>query len=218
MGKKGFTLLEILITLSILAVVLSTIYLTFNQSMLVMAAMEERAETTEKGRLILERMSRELRNTFVSSTAPARHPFRLGLVAQSYKEKEFYRDRLDFTALTPPGGDSWENAGIIQEIGYFLDYAPGGEGLTLFRRQDNALDGDILRGGTITPICSKIKELSFVFFDQAGAKHKEWNSLEGPRKGILPGRVEIKLVMEDVQNKAQVFQTQVFLPLGGDGG
>ncbi len=72
--------------------------------MLVMAAMEERAETLARGRLILERMSRELRNIFISPTGPAAHPFRLGLVGQSHKEKEFYRDRLDFTALAPPGG------------------------------------------------------------------------------------------------------------------
>ncbi len=216
MDKKGFTLFEILITLSILGVVLSIIYLTFNQSMLVMAAMEERAETMEKGRLILERMSRELRNTFISTTASAMHPFRLGLVGQSHKEKEFYRDSLHFTTLTPPGGDSWENAGEIQEIGYFLDYAPGTEGLTLFRRQDEAKDGDILRGGIIQPICPKIRELSFVFFDQVGEKHKEWNSVEGARKGKLPVRVEIKLAIEDGQGKTQVFQTQVFLPLAGD--
>lgn len=216
MTKRGFTLFEILITLSILGVVLSIIYLTFNQSMLVMAAMEERAETVEKGRLILERMSRELRNTFISTTAPAAHPFRFGLIGQPHQEKELYRDRLDFTALAPPGGDSWENTGYIQEIGYFLDYAPGSEGLTLFRRQDEAKDGDILRGGIIQPLCPKVQELSFLFFDQAGGKHKEWNSLEGARKGSLPARVEIKLVIEDGQGKNQVFQTQVFLPLAGD--
>ena len=217
MDKKGFTLFEILITLAILGVVLSIVYLTFNQSMLVIAAMEERAETIANGRLILERMSRELRNTFISATAQATHPFRLGLVAHSSKEKEFYRDRLDFTALPPPGGDSWENAGVIQEIGYFLDYVPGGEGLTLFRRQDNALDGDMQKGGIVNPICPKIKELSFIFFDQAGGRHKEWNSLEGARKGNLPTRVEIKLVIEDGQGKTQVFQTQVCLPLARDG-
>ncbi|MGQ9695497.1 MAG: prepilin-type N-terminal cleavage/methylation domain-containing protein [Thermodesulfobacteriota bacterium] len=218
MDKKGFTLLEVLITLSILGVVLSIIYMTFNQSMLVMAAIEERADTLAKGRLILERMSRELRNTFISATARANHPFRLGLVAQTQKEKGFYRDRIDFTAFAPPGGDAGENTGHIQEIGYLLDNAPGAEGLTLFRRQDEAWDGDILRGGIRQPICPKVQELCFVFFDQAGGKHKEWNSLAGDRQGNLPTRVEIKLVIEDAQGRGRVFQTQVFLPLSGDRG
>lgn len=218
MDKKGFTLLEVLITLSILGVVLSIIYMAFNQSMLVMAAIEERADTFEKGRLILERMSRELRNTFISATAQTTHPFRLGLVGQTHKEKGIYRDRIDFTAFAPPGGDAGENTGHIQEIGYFLDYAPGAEGLTLFRRQDEALDGDILKGGIMQPICPKIQELRFVFFDQTGGKHKEWNSLAGDRKGNLPTRVEIKLVIEDAQGRGRVFQTQVFLPLSGDSG
>ncbi len=215
MAKKGFTLLEILITFSILGVVLSIIYMTFNQSMLAIGAIEERAENVEKGRLILERMSRELRNAYISATARAAHPFRYGLVGRSSKEKDFYRDRLDFTALIALGGDAGENAGPIQEISYFLDYTPGADGLTLFRRQDGAVDGNILKGGIIQPICPKVRELSFIFFDLAERRHKEWNSLEGDHRGTLPTRVEIKLVIEDAQGKARVFQTQAFLPLAG---
>lgn len=216
MDKKGFTLFEILITLFILGVVLSLLYLTFHQSMMVMATMEERAGTTEKGRLILERIGRELRNTFISATAHPASPWRLGLVAQSSKERDFSRDRLDFTTLALPGGNFFENTGHIQEIGYFLEREAGGEGLTLFRRQDDALDGDLLRGGIIQPLSSKIQELNFVFFDLQGRKYKDWNSLEGAHKGILPARIEIRLVMEDAHGKGQVFRTQVFLPLAGE--
>ncbi len=210
--------MEILITLAILGVVLSIIYMTFNQSMLAIGAIEERAETVEKGRLILERMARELRNTYISATAHAAHPFRYGLVGRSSREKDFYRDRLDFTALIALGGDAVENAGHVQEIGYFLDYTPGADGLTLFRRQDGGIDGDILKGGIIQPICPKVRELRFVFFDLAEGRSKEWNSLEGAQRGSLPSRVEIKLVIEDTQGKARVFQTQVFLPLAGGRG
>jgi len=42
--SDGFTLFEVLITLSILGVVLSLVYLTFHQSMAVMAETEDRAK------------------------------------------------------------------------------------------------------------------------------------------------------------------------------
>lgn len=216
MSKKGFTLFEILITLAILGVLLSLLYLTFHQSLVAMGAIEERADTVEKGRLILERMSRELRNTFIPAITNAASPFQLGLVAKSSKEKDYFQDRLDFTSLVPCGGDSFENTCPLQEIGYFLEHEPGQEGLILFRRQDDARDGDLLRGGIITPICSQVRELSFVFFDRQGRKDKEWNSLQGTRRGTLPLRIEIKLVLEDAQGQMQAFRTQVYLPLAGE--
>lgn len=213
MAKKGFTLLEILITLSILGVILSLLYLTFNQSMTAVAQIEERADIMEKGRLILERMSKELKNTFVPSLINFPSPYRFGLVAQSSQERNYYRDRVDFTSLMPPGREPLENTGIIQEIGYFLEYEAGERGFSLFRRQDDGLDGDLLRGGITQILCTGVRELSFVFFDRQGGQDKEWNSLQGVHQGTLPARVEIKLMLEDSQGRIYPLRTQVFLPL-----
>jgi prepilin-type N-terminal cleavage/methylation domain-containing protein len=57
---SGFTLFEVLITLSILAVILSLLFMTFHQSMMVMADTDDRAEVIQQGRLILERVAGDL--------------------------------------------------------------------------------------------------------------------------------------------------------------
>ena len=205
-------------TLAILSVVLSILYLTFNQSMMVMAAAGDRAEVIQEGRLILERMAAELKGSFISPAGNRPPTFRYGLIGRSNKEGENYHDQLDFTSLAPPLADSQGGEGEILEIGYFLEREPGGKGLTLFRRQDEPLDGDLQRGGRILSIRDGVRGLSFTYFERQGESQKEWNSLDGIRKNQIPARIEILLTLEDAHNQLHTFRSQVFLPLAGEKG
>jgi hypothetical protein len=144
--------------------------------------------------------------------------FPYGLIGRSNKEGEYYHDQLDFTSLTLPYAVSQGGGGEILEIGYFLEREPGGKGLTLFRRQDEPLDGDLQRGGRTLSIRDGVRSLSFTYFDRQGQTQKEWNSLEGARRSQLPSRIEILLILEDSQNQLYSFRSQVFLPLAGEKG
>src|SRR5512139_1257313 len=85
-NSLGFTLFEVLITLSILGVVLSLLYLTFHQSMTVMAETDDRAEVIRQGRLILEKMTGELRGAALVPQREGLQAYRTGLVGRSTKE------------------------------------------------------------------------------------------------------------------------------------
>jgi hypothetical protein len=85
--------------------------------------------------------------------------------------------------------------------------------LTLFRRQDAAIDGDLLQGGVSMAICDGIRSLSFTYFDSQKREEKEWNSLEGAQKNKLPVRIGILLMIDDSQGRAHEFRTQVYIPL-----
>ena len=212
MKRSGFTLFEVLVTLAILAVVFSILYMTFHQSMGVMAETEERAEVIHQGRLILERMSKDMEGIFVPLQNPPSPLFRFGVVGRSTREGKNFRDRLDFTALAPPYFSPGEGRGEMREVGYFLDHQPGGKGLTLFRRQDEGLDGDLLQGGVSMAICDGIRSLSFSYFDSQKREMKEWNSLEGAQKNKIPVRIGILLTIDDSQGRAHDFRTQVYIP------
>ena len=164
----AFTLFEVLITLSILGVVLSLLYLTFHQSMMVMAETDDRAEVVRQGRLILERMAFDLKGTVFVLQREGFPAYRTGLVGRSTREGNDFLDRLDFTSLTPPSAASVEGGWGFTELGYSLDHSPGKKGFTLFRRQDNAGDRDLLRGGRSLPICDRVCSLSFSYFDRLG--------------------------------------------------
>ena len=212
MKKEGFTLLEVLLTLSILAVVLSILYMTFHQSVKAMADTEGQTEVIQQGRLILERMSADIRGGFISLQGGGSQTSRYGLIGRSQKEGNDFTDRLDFTTFAPSSGGEGE----IFEVGYFLDHEPGGRGLTLFRRQDEAMDGNLLQGGRTLSICDGVRSLGFSFFDRQGKDQREWNSLEGVHRQVLPGRIEIHLKLEDSRGAVHAFRTQVHLPLAGE--
>lgn len=209
---SGFTLFEVLITLSILAVILSLLFMTFHQSMMVMADTDDRAEVIQQGRLILERVAGDLRGATLFSRREGAPGFRSGLVGRSTKEGMDFMDRLDFTTVTPFSSSSTERGWGLGEVGYYLDHQPGMKGLTLFRRQDEALDGDLTRGGRSLSICDRVRSLSFSYFDRDGKKVKEWSSLEGERKSQLPYRIEVHLRLEDSRGQVHDFRTHVFLP------
>jgi prepilin-type N-terminal cleavage/methylation domain-containing protein len=209
---SGFTLFEVLITLSILAVILSLLYMTFHQSMAVMADTDDRAEVIQQGRLILERVAGDNKGAIIFQQREGARGFRSGLIGRSTKEGNDFMDRLDFTTQTPFSSSSTERGWGVGEVGYYLDHQPGVKGLTLFRRQDEALDDDLTRGGRSLALCDRVRSLRFSYFDQQGKKVKDWNSLEGERKSQLPFRVEMHLRLEDSRGQVHDFRTHVFLP------
>lgn len=214
---KGFTLFEVMMALSILAVVSALLYLTFHQSMIIMAGAEEQAEVSLKGRLILERLSGELKGCFMARGGKGKG-FQQGLVGRSSSlGGDDFSDRVDFTTLSLPVLLEELEKAEVMEVGYFLDRLPGGKGLTLFRRQDLALDGDLLQGGKVLLIGDRVRSLRFIYFDRLGRLHSEWNSLEGVNRNQLPHRIEIQLKLEDPAGRVHFFRTQVALPMGGVG-
>jgi len=210
----GFTLFEVLVALAILGVVLSLLYLTFHQSMMVLAETDDRAEVIRQGRMVLERISSDLEGAVLLPQTEVFAAYRTGLVGRSTKEGNDFLDRLDFTSVTPQAAAA-EGGWGFREIGYSLDRSPGRKGLTLFRRQERLGDRDLLRGGRSLAVCDGVRSLGFSYFDRQGKRGKEWNSLEGERRNQLPSRVEVHLRMEDSRGRVHDFRTQVHLPLSG---
>ncbi len=77
------------------------------------------------------------------------------------------------------------------------------------------MDGNLLQGGRSVAICDRVRTLGFSYYDRQGGKGKEWNSLEGGQRNLLPSRVEIQLKLEDSRGRVHEFRTQTYLPMSG---
>jgi hypothetical protein len=175
-------LFEVLITLSILNVVLSLLYLTFHQSMMVMAETDDRAEAIQQGRLILEKAVGELR----------------GL--RWFPERGLQAYRTGLSAVPPKRGMSFWTAWIYP-FAPSRDFcrgrwgcsdwaiswtAPRQKGLHPVPAPGRGADGDLLRGGRSLALCDRVRSLSFSYFDRLGRKAKTGNSWKEQRLNQLP--------------------------------
>ena len=96
-NDKAVTLIELLIASSIFVIVMVSIYSTFHTGLFGYRDIEENIDTYQAARIILERLSRDLRNSFVYS--PDETMF-LGkaneisflTLADNFKENEFLRN------------------------------------------------------------------------------------------------------------------------------
>jgi len=63
MKNKAFTLTELLITITILIIITGAVYLSYNLSQKAYRESEKAAEISQNGRVIIERITREIRQT-----------------------------------------------------------------------------------------------------------------------------------------------------------
>jgi len=98
--KRGFTLTEMTVVIAIFSLIIATVYLIFALNQRVYLTGEEMAEITQNGRVILERMTREIRQakeivTELSddeSEASSIIEFEDGHITTRYHYIRYYRD------------------------------------------------------------------------------------------------------------------------------
>jgi type II secretory pathway component PulJ len=198
--QTGLTLLDLLLAMSLLIVVLTTIYMVFaNHERSVEAAAESR-DSYGQARMILDRMIRDISGTWL----PAVGALNEETVLFSGQE-----DRVDFITtarLSPemaPGLD-------LVEVGYHTVENDDQNGYSLIRRQDKSLDQDISEGGTTITLTNQLETFEIVFIDQEGEAKTAWKASDVSK---LPKSIKIKLVIRLDDDKTETFTTAASLPL-----
>lgn len=184
-GANGFTLIEILVAIAIIAILLSTVYGIFTAVSSARQRLETEGETYQLARVIFDRLGRELRGAYYATTN--RHTeFAGGLTEDGRPFLE-----LSTTASTPQGGELTGIAAVRYEL-QDDPQSPAGDQHTqelmrtevpLFEAPDpNAKPYRMARG---------ISQLTFRFY-QDGKWQQSW---QAQNNGGLPQMVEVTLVM-----------------------
>lgn len=217
-ASAGFTLLEILLAVTLLAVVTALVYGAYGGTEKIVNAVVAEDRAYRMARDTLDTLSRDL----ASLGAVEGSPF---LVSRDGRYPEAARDISFLSRSTVPFLE--ESASSLSRIDYFLREKSGADGddagYSLVRREVpyrdeasldvNSRDGE--KGGFV--LCESVKSMIFRFYRE-GSEYEDWDSLsqEAAMSGKVPDRitVEIRLVNRTDRDRPFPFMTAVFIPLG----
>ncbi|MBW1935223.1 MAG: prepilin-type N-terminal cleavage/methylation domain-containing protein [Deltaproteobacteria bacterium] len=206
----GFTLLEILIAIFILAIVLSLLYTSFTGTLHNIEQTETKADVYQMARVTLDRVVEDLECAFISSRS--KH----GFVGQAIETEGRHRDTLSFISRAHLVLDEEDPGQEITRISYTTGEGYEGQGLALFRSDAPLFLGKPEEEATGSMICDNLESLRFTYYDEKGEEFDSWDSTKEEFKDRLPTRVSIllEIVNKDDPESPLRFYTGVTLPMG----
>jgi general secretion pathway protein J len=214
----GFTLLEAMIAMAIMAMMGTLIWSSFSPSFQLKEEVEAQADQDAAIRQAVNRMAKEISMAFLSNDYD-KGRYREMLTLFDGRRNAGNRDRLVFTSLAHQR--LYENAPESDQMTVeyrVLDDPEIAGQLNLMRREKIVLDDQPDRGGIEEVLCEDIQGLTFRYWDDQKKEWVEdWNTKDVSRQGQLPFRVEITLLAGPHDKPVKYLtQTQVFLPLPQD--
>lgn len=214
MGKNGFTLMELLISIAIFAVVISSVYGAYRVTFQTVSSAEKQSLADVAGRIILERISDDLAVLAIDDDGL--------LKGQRGDGPDGRADSLECIAYAHLDFSREEKSGGRARIGYRVVENENGH-LDLYRSDTLALPGDdegAARRGELLARDLLSFQLTYVTGD--GTETEEWNSRpegetpEGGPQGIdLPALIRVEIVLtESAEDKAGIYlRTSVAPPV-----
>jgi prepilin-type N-terminal cleavage/methylation domain-containing protein len=195
---QGFTLIEVLLAMSLLALVLTGIYTSFSTASRSVENAEIVRDETDLARTLISRLSLDIENADCDHVA-------YGAVFYGKKEEvdtEGVRHRHDSLAMTTltnfPRPNSKETE--LLEADYYFKEKENGKGYSLMRREKRELVKDgppPFEGGVEYEITDQVSELRFRYSDNGSIWLDGWGDKDNANKCIKgkPAIVEMTLVL-----------------------
>ena len=225
---RGMTLVEIMLTIGLIAMVSVLIYGTFDTLGKGRRREQRRAERTREGRQALDRIAREMQSAYISMHQPAN-------VALVVRNTGFVSAmsgafaRVDFTSFSHRRLLRDAKESDQAEISYFSarDERPRLKGqstdakLDLVRREQTPIDTDFKKGGIVQVLAEDITEFRVKFFEPSTLQWLDrWDSTQANMQlGRIPIEVRVTLVLKSQPPTPEIRLTTKFMlpmqsPLG----
>lgn len=222
MNRRGFTLIEVIIAVSIMAMISTLILTAFSSLQRSRDGIRRVSERYREGRMALTRISHELEGAYVSKHLPIN--LNIQSVATMFKGvSEATADRLDFNAFVHRRLDRDVRESDQAEISYFGLDDPVEDGkLDLVRRSNPRLDIDPELGGRGQVLARDIDLFDLRYLDPlVGEWVEEWDSTASLGQfERLPLQVHVTLVLngggrisQDSSHSTVSFTSKVSLPM-----
>jgi general secretion pathway protein J len=202
----GFTLIEVLLAMAILAFITTIMWGTFSQTATNKRALEAAQERVHTARVALMRMSRELEMAYTATeTSPGAYT-RTFLTASSQASV----DEVSFSTFAHQrlrGGLAESDTSVVT---YFGERDPDDPRVTnLMRRETRRLQSDDPRTlvGEAYVLCPDVARLKLSFYDYKKKEwEREWNTHTVGAE-YLPSHVRITLTVVDERGQEVTYST-----------
>ncbi|WP_437506703.1 type II secretion system protein GspJ [Sorangium sp. So ce1099] len=192
----GLTLLEVLVSISILALIGTLIYGAFDGMSRSRAGISRISDRYHQGRAAIARISRELQEAFLSRHQPADKNIVVRLTAFAGQDSS-PADRIDFTAFAHRRLVRNAHESDQCEIGYFGSRDPERDRLDLVRREAKTIDIEPTRGGVVNVLAEDIESFNIQYLDPVtGEWVDSWDSTQpAAQLDRLPSQVWVTLIL-----------------------
>jgi len=223
-NSYGFTLIEILIAVLILAIVLLTIFTSYTGTFSIINETESQADTYEMARTALGRMLEDLESIYFSKTARVLEPDGETIqparfVGENKEIKGRSADSLRFLARAHLAFDEEdENLGVA-EIIYYVKKNDDGDSMVLYRYDTLEFEETLTKDKEGLILCEGLLSVNLTYYDKNGeVYYNSWDSTVGDFIDRLPAMVSIELMFENRSNPQAPlkFITSVALPMAKD--
>jgi type II secretion system protein J len=203
-GNRGFTLLEILIAIAILALVVSSLYGAYSGTLNTTEMVESIRDVDQVARLALMQMVDDFKCLYYQKAEgeDKESPYSFGGVMEAEGEGGEIvafatTSRLDFDMTFP--------SQRINRVSYVVEQQPDNEKLYRLVRKELPFAGLSGEGQEIlVEIADGVESLSLTYFNEDGQQFSQWDS---KAEGLLPRLVHIRLQMAG--DKSRLFTTSV---------
>jgi len=220
--QSGFTLLEILIAISIFVVVLTTIYTSYTGTFRVIDETESQAETYRMAGIAMERMLEDLESIYISKREEnpetgEETPYSFQFVGEDREIKGRCADTLRFISRAHINLSGKKQDAGMTEIGYYVKENDEGDNFVLYR-SDRPVFEEVFPleeeiGGLV--LCERLVLVNFTYYEENGEVRESWDSTSDALKDKIPKMVSIILEFENSSNPEVPFRfmTSVALPI-----
>ncbi len=201
----GFTLLEVLVAIAVLAVLSMLLYGAFSGMKRTKEGVERINDRQREARMAMARMVHELQMSYISAHEPV-PPTRPVQKTVFKGASGIPGDRIDFVAFAHRRLDRDSRESDQCEISYYLASNPDKPGVVdLLRRESSIIDLDPEHGGRVEVLATDVDLFDVAFLEPMTIQWLEtWDSTQSMGQlGRLPFQVRITLVLNGGKRSAR---------------
>ncbi|MFC1867803.1 prepilin-type N-terminal cleavage/methylation domain-containing protein [Thermodesulfobacteriota bacterium] len=193
---KGFTLLEILVSLALLSIIMAAVYGAYTSSVSNIQQARYESEAWQTARIAIDRMGKDLESSFMGTQG--------NMVSKGMEIKGRPADSISFTTLTHLVLNETDPQTDLCQVDYYVAEAEGNNYLTLFRSEKVIVAQGVSLDARVQEMAGMVTGLEIDFQDNKGASFTERTTRED-----LPSLIRIRLRLEDRLGREHEFMTSI---------